>query len=288
SIMQDIRLPYGESSLNIHLPNNLKIEIVKPKYIPGLKNQKNAVTAALRNPIGVPPLSDLVKPSSKVGIVFSDITRATPYNRILPALLDELKAVPDGQITLFNATGTHRQNTREELYKILSEETANRFKIIQNNALDKKSHIYLGTTKRGTRISVLRDFMDCDIRILTGFIEPHFFAGFSGGGKAAIPGLASMETVLANHSVKNIDDPKANWGITENNPVWEDIMEAAEMCMPLFLINVALNRDKEITGAFLKVSHSIEETIEELLDRYGNNASVYILPEGPMTIPYIQ
>ncbi|MCD6123025.1 MAG: DUF2088 domain-containing protein [Spirochaetales bacterium] len=176
--MTDIRLPYGRRTLTVSLPDSLNTETVIPRYLSGLKNEKGAVTAALKNPIGSLPLSELVKPNHRVGIVFSDITRATPYDRIMHALLEELKEIPDENITLFNATGTHRQNTKEELYKILGGEAVGRFEIIQNNALDRESHIFLGTTKRGIEVSVLRDFMECDIRILTGFIEPHFFCRF--------------------------------------------------------------------------------------------------------------
>lgn len=248
--MKNIRLAYGKSNLDIRLPGKLKVEVVEPQYRGGLTDQKGAIVAALRKPIASPPLSELVKPGRRIGIVFSDITRATPYNLILPAILDQLEAVADKQIILFNATGTHRSNTREELCRILGEEAVKRFKIIQNDAADAESHTLLGTTSRGNRVSILKSFMECDIRILTGFIEPHFFAGFSGGGKAVMPGLALLETVMNNHNAQNIDHGQSRWGITNGNPIWEDVMDAAKLCMPLFLVNVALNRDKEITAVF--------------------------------------
>jgi len=248
--VKKIKLAYGKSNLDIRLPEKLKIEVVAPQYIAGLTDQKGAIAAALRKPIASPPLSALVKPGRRIGIVFSDITRATPYNLILPAILDQLGAVADEQIILFNATGTHRANTRKELCQILGEDAVKRFKIIQNDAADAGSHALLGTTAGGNRISILKSFMECDTRILTGFIEPHFFAGFSGGGKAVMPGLALLETVMSNHNAKNIDHGQAGWGVTNGNPIWEDVMDAAKLCLPLFLLNVALNRDKEITAVF--------------------------------------
>ncbi len=250
-----VKLPYGKKYLTLNIPDNLHLQILRSKYVEGLSDEKQAVSAALKNPIGLPALSKIVRQTDRVGIIFSDITRATPYRRILPPLLDDLKKVPNDQVVLFCATGTHRLNTEEELVGILGREVVNRFKIIQNNAQDRESHVFLGTTSLGTPVSILESFLECDIGIATGFIEPHFFAGFSGGGKAIMPGLASIETILSNHSVKNIDDPRAVWGITEGNPIWEDIMESAEICerefrAPLFLLNVALNSDKSITGVF--------------------------------------
>jgi nickel-dependent lactate racemase len=185
-----------------------------------------------------------------VGIAFSDITRPTPNHLILPALLQGLSHVPDNRITLFNGTGTHRPNTEEELEEMLGAEVVSRYRIVQNDALDRGSHVHVGTTRSGNAIWIQEEFVRCTARILTGFIEPHFFAGFSGGGKACMPGLALLETVFRNHSPMNLDDPATTWGVTEGNPLWEEVQEAAEMLEPLFLLNVSLNRDKAVTGVF--------------------------------------
>jgi nickel-dependent lactate racemase len=125
-----------------------------------------------------------------------------------------------------------------------------RYPIIQNDAHDRGSHRLVATSRGGNDIWLHEGFLRCDTRILTGFIEPHLFAGFSGGGKAVMPGLALLETVLHNHSAANMDHPRARWGIREGNPVWEEIQEAAAMAEPTFLLNVTLNRDREITGVF--------------------------------------
>jgi lactate racemase len=245
-----IKLAYGKSGLELNLADNLDITIVEPKYIPGLENQSDSITAALRNPISKKPLKDCISSQDKVAIIFSDLTRATPYPIILPALLEELKDVPDENIIFFNATGTHRFNTKEELNQILGENIVDRFKIIQNDSSDRNSHILVGTTKTGNDIWLHKELVNCDLKILTGFIEPHFFAGFSGGGKAVMPGLALLETILCNHNAKNIDDKKATWGITTGNPIFEEVKEAANFVTSTFLLNITLNRNQKITGVF--------------------------------------
>jgi len=245
-----IKLAYGKTGLEISLPDDVSVTVVEPEYVDGLLDQAGALRDALRRPIGSPPLKALVKPSDKVGIAFSDITRPTPNHLILPALLGELAHVPDEQIVLFNSTGTHRPNTEAELRGMLGDEIVDRYRIVQNDASDRDSHVLVGRTISGNDAWIHREFVECDVRIPTGFIEPHFFAGFSGGGKAIMPGLALLETVMRNHNAKNLDSPLACWGITHGNPVWEEIREVAAMVQPTFLLNVTLNRDQQITGVF--------------------------------------
>jgi nickel-dependent lactate racemase len=245
-----IKLAYGKTGLEISLPNDASVTVIEPEYVEGLPDQAGAVRDALRQPMGVPPLRSLVKPTDKVGIIFSDITRPTPNHLILPVLLAELDHVPDDQIVLFNSTGTHRPDTEAELRGMIGDAVVDRYRIVQNDANDRGAHVLVGRTSSGNDVWIHREFVECDVRILTGFIEPHFFAGFSGGGKAIMPGLALLETVMRNHSAKNMDSPLARWGITYGNPLWEEIREAAAMVEPTFLLNVALNRDKQITGVF--------------------------------------
>jgi len=245
-----IRLAYGKKGLDIDLRDDLNLALVEPKYVRGVAEEAKSVRDALRRPIASRPLRDLVEPSDKVAIVFNDITRPTPYQIILPVLLDELDHVPDDHIILLNATGTHRSNTEAELRAMLGDRIVDRFRVVQNNALDHDSHTLVGTTKSGNEIRLHKEYVECNMRILTGFIEPHFIAGFSGGGKACMPGLAQLETVLNNHSARNIDSPQARWGITYGNPVWQEVLEAASMLPRTFLLNVTLNRHKQITAVF--------------------------------------
>ena len=245
-----IKLAYGKMGLEINLPDDVSVTVVEPEYVDGLPDQAGAVRDALRHPIGSPPLKALVKPSDKVGIAFSDITRPTPNHLILPVLLGELDHVPNERIVLFNSTGTHRANTEAELRGMLGDEIVDRYRIVQNDASDRDSHVLVGRTTSGNDAWIHREFVECDVRIPSGFIEPHFFAGFSGGGKAIMPGLALLESVMRNHNAKNLDSPLARWGITHGNPVWEEIREVAAMVQPTFLLNVTLNRNQQITGVF--------------------------------------
>lgn len=245
-----IRLAYGRSGLDVDLPDDLNVHVVEPGYTPGVADPAEAVREALRSPISSEPLRERAKPSDTVGIVVNDITRATPYRAILPVLLDEIRHVPEDRITLFVATGTHRLNTAVELGRMLGDDIIGRFRIVQNDANDRDSHVLAGTTGSGNAVWLHREPLNCDLRVLTGFIELHFFAGFSGGGKACMPGMALLETVLRNHRPANIDHPRAMWGVMQGNPIWEEIREAARMAGPSFLLNVTMNRDKQITGVF--------------------------------------
>ncbi len=245
-----IRLAYGKEGLEINLPDDLQATVLEPKFIESLPDQAGALREALRQPIGCPELKSLIGPEDTIGIVFSDITRPAPNRLLISAILDQLGPLSRERITLFNATGTHRTNTASELKELLGEDLAANYRIIQNDANNRDSHILAGTTAGGNEILLQREYLDCTVKILTGFIEPHFFAGFSGGGKACMPGLASLDTICRNHSVKNLDSPLASWGVTEGNPVWEDVRQAVALAPPSFLVNVALNRNKEITGVF--------------------------------------
>ena len=245
-----IELAYGKTGLEVELPDGASVTVVQPEYVAGLPDPMAAMREALRRPIGAPPLRTRVKPSDRVGIVFSDITRPAPSHLMLPALLAELEGVPDEQIVLFNSTGTHRANSGDELRGMLGDEIVERYRIVQNDAGDREAHVLVGTTGSGNEVWLDREFVACDARILTGFIEPHLFAGFSGGGKAVLPGMARMDTVMRNHSARNLDSPLATWGVTDGNPLWEEVREAAALVEPTFLLNVTLNRDKQITGVF--------------------------------------
>ncbi len=246
----EIKLAYGKTGLSARIPDHIHTEVIEPGYVHGLADQIQAVREALVHPINHPPLQESVGSNQKVAIVFSDITRATPYHILLPALLEALGHLPDKNITLFCATGTHWPATYRELCTILGEEIVERYRVVQNNTARAGEYRYAGTTSSGNRIRFNRELMEHDLRILTGFIEPHFFAGFSGGGKALMPGMAHLDTIRYNHSIRNLEYAGTRWGVTGGNPIWEDIIEAAELATPLFLLNVTMNKDKEITGVF--------------------------------------
>jgi nickel-dependent lactate racemase len=245
-----IKLAYGKTGLDIELSDDLDITIVEPEYLRGCSDPYSELKAALQSPIDLPPLSELVRPTDRVGIIVNDITRPTPNHLIIPAILDQLGHVADQNVVLFNALGTHRPNTETELREMLSDDLVNRFQLIQNDCHDQSTQICFGETSRGHPVWLNKSLIECDVKILTGFIEPHFFAGFSGGGKAVIPGMAGLDTILRNHDAGMIAHPDATWGVTTGNPIWEEVHEIVDKVENTFLVNVALNSDKKITAVF--------------------------------------
>jgi nickel-dependent lactate racemase len=245
-----IDLAYGRTGLTVELPETT--EMVSARFVPGLPDEAAAIRQALRQPIESAPLAAKVKPGDKVIIAHSDITRATPNDRILPILLAELEAagVARQDITLLNALGTHRRQTEAELRLMLGDAVVDNYRCLQHNAYDEVNLVSLGQTSFGYPVRINRLFMEADVRLLTGFIEPHFFAGFSGGPKGVLPALAGAESVLTNHGRDMIAHPQATWGVTEGNPIWEEMREVALRTNPTFLLNVTLNNRREITGVF--------------------------------------
>jgi nickel-dependent lactate racemase len=253
-----INLAYGKTGYIIELSDKYHIDIIEPRWVDSVHDQSLAITEALRNPYRSKPLKKIVGNNDKVAIIFSDITRATPYHIILPALLNELQNIPQKNICFYCANGTHRLATDQELISVLGETIVKNYEIVQNDADNSDLHEYVGTTISGNEVFLNKKILNCNLKILTGFIEPHFFAGFSGGGKALVPGMASVKTIKYNHSISHLSHENAIWGVTYGNPLWEEMMEAAEFVPGLFLLNITLNRNKEITNVFpgdLRTAH---------------------------------
>jgi nickel-dependent lactate racemase len=245
-----VDLAYGRNGLAIEVPASA--QVVLPRHVDGVADEAAAIAAALAAPTGSPPLAELAAGKRRVVVTHSDITRATPNDRILPVLLRALEAagVTRDDITLINALGTHRPQTDAELRQMLGSGIVDRYRCRQHDAWDDAELVAAGITGRGNAIRLNRTVMEADLVIFTGFIEPHFFAGFSGGPKGALPALAGHESVLTNHGYAMIGDPGATWGITDGNPIWEEMREAALLVEPLFLLNVTLNSGGEISGVF--------------------------------------
>ena len=234
----------------VELPDSTVVVKASPQK--GLPDESAVLLQHLRNPIGCASLADQVGPGSRVVVTHSDITRPVPNDRILPVVLKELEeaGVRREDILLLNALGTHRQQTREELRAMLGAEIVDHYHCGQHNAFDDNELVSLGETSLGNPVRLNRHLVEADFRVYTGFIEPHFFAGFSGGPKAVLPALAGQESVLSNHGRNMIADSKATWGNVEGNPIWEEMLEVALKTMPAFLLNVTVNSEKEITGVF--------------------------------------
>ena len=246
----NFQMPYGERKLNLNLSDSLNVLAIEPIFVPAIPEPQTAIRESLQAPFNSPALSKLIQADDRVGIIFSDITRPTPNWLILPEILAEIAHVPRQNIILFNAIGTHRKNSQEELRSMLGDRIVDNYRIVQNDAFDQSTQIHLGTTSFGHEIWLNRELLECDFKILSGFIEPHFFAGFSGGPKAIMPGMAGSPTIFGNHSAKMIAHPYATWGVTEGNPIFEEINEIAAKVKNLFLLNITLNKNKEITGVF--------------------------------------
>jgi nickel-dependent lactate racemase len=245
-----IKMDYGRTGLVINAPDNAVIFV--NKAIPGFDDERTAIRDALDHPINSPSLSQHIKQGMKVVIVHTDITRATPNERLLPVILEYLEehSIKHTDITLLNALGTHRLQTQQELKQMLGEDIVEKYSCLQHDAFDGDQLVSLGCSSFGNLITVNRSFMEADLKILTGFIEPHFFACYSGGPKAILPGVAGAEAIWANHGPSMISHPKADFNITEGNPIWEEMKEAANMVENTFLVNVTLNQSNQITGIF--------------------------------------
>lgn len=247
-LQMNVKLAYGKNGLNIAVPDHAKV--IEPVHIPSLKNEKEQAFEAMRNPIGTRPLKEMVTSADTVSIVISDSTRPTPNYKLVPWLLQEMSHVPRENFVIINGTGSHRDNTREELIEMLGQEIVDSLRVINNHAFDDKTLTYLGKSSYGADAFLNKEYCDSDFKIVTGFIEPHFFAGFSGGPKGIMPGIAGIDTIMHFHSAKMIAHPNSTWGLIEGNPVQGEATEIVSMCKPDFMLNVTLNGDKQITNFF--------------------------------------
>jgi len=244
-----VNLAYGQGHLPVELTKD-RTTVIVPSHTPGFPDERAAVIDALENPIGAKPLRQIIKSTDRVCITFTDITRATPNERLIPWLLQHLSHVPRENIILLNQLGTHRPNTRDELETMLTPEVVRNYRVLNHEPENPAAHVQLGATRDGTPALINRHVVEADVRIITGFIEPHFFAGFSGGIKGICPGTAALQTVMSNHGAKNIGDPNATFGMTEGNPLWEELRDIALRAGPSFMLNVTLNEQRQITRVF--------------------------------------
>ncbi len=253
-----VKLAYGKKGLEVELPSTTTV--IKSKHVEGLKDEIGGIKKSIENPIGVERLKTMVKEGSKVAIVVSDITRPVPSDKILPPLLEEMSVVDKKNIVIINATGAHRPNTYEELCEMLGKSIVDNYNIINHDAFDEESLTCIGKNDLGHDVWINKAYMDADVKILTGFIEPHFFAGFSGGRKSVLPGIIGQENLKINHGAPMIDSPMARYGLLECNPIHEDMLSTAKKAGVDFIVNVTLNSEHEITGVF---SGDLEKAHEE-------------------------
>jgi nickel-dependent lactate racemase len=245
-----VRLAYGEHGIEADLPAG-RTTVVEPRFEAAVPDPAAALRQALRAPVAGPPLRDLVRPGQTVAVSMCDVTRPQPRHLMIPALLAELDGIVRlDDVVLLVATGTHRGNTAAELRAMLGDEVTGAVRVVNHDARDASSLAWCGRYGHDVPVWLNREWRDADIRITTGFVEPHFFAGFSGGPKLVAPGLAALETVLTLHDAARIGDPRATWGICEGNPVHDDVRAIAAGTGVDFALDVVLNSDQNIVAAF--------------------------------------
>ena len=275
--MSTIKFDYGKDGIEIKVNPSWNLTVLRPKRQEVIEDTDKSIKEAINTPIGTLSLRDIIKEKGdlkQVCIVVSDVTRPVPSKLILKVLIEELNSygIEDNQILILIATGLHRRSREDELERILGTELKSRLKYIDHVATDKDSLKYFGTAPDGVPIYINKHYCESDLKILTGYIEPHFFFGFSGGRKSIAPGIAGAETIQANHSAENIAHPLARFGIDEGNPMHENSKQISDIIGADFIVNVCINENHEIT----QVAAGNIKQIHEILVKYQLN---YIFKE---------
>jgi nickel-dependent lactate racemase len=257
-MLKKFSLNYGKTALDLELPARQVLYEIKGTNAVPIEDVATSYRHALDHPIDAPPLKERLRPGHKVAIIVSDITRAWQRNDItLPVLLDYLNdaGVPDDQVTIVIGVGAHRQNTQAEFIELCSKEVCHRVRVVNHDCWDDHT-IELGKTSRGTEVAVNPIIAEADRVIMTGGVIYHYMAGFGGGRKSILPGVAAIKTIQQNHLLALTDtvgggsNPQCASGITRGNPLHEDMMEIAAFVNPDFIVNVVPNLDGRITGIF--------------------------------------
>ncbi len=252
-MQRTIPIPYYTSTLALHVEEeNLKAVLTAKMHgFHAEKSQEQLVLDALEHPVDSPRLRTLAEGKRKIVIVTSDHTRAVPSKITLPLLLKEIRSGnPDADITILIATGLHRPTTEEEQRRMFGDAIVDHEKIAINNAFAPEQFVELCTLPSGAVFQVNRLAAECDLLVTEGFVEPHFFAGFSGGRKSILPGICSERTVNENHSYKAVSHPRSNSGMLKDNPIHADMLCAAKAVNVQFIFNVALDGEKKIVAAW--------------------------------------
>ncbi len=247
-----IRLDYGKTGLLADLPDENLVAVLKLTPQPPLENPFASTAEALENPIGTGPLAELARGRRDACIVVCDVTRPVPNSILLPPTLAALErgGLSRDRVTILLATGTHRPNHGDELDAILGPEIARSCRIVNHACTDAGSQKYLGISPNGVPVYLDKSYCDADLKLTVGLIEPHFMAGFSGGRKLIMPGIAALETVQAWHSPRFLEHPNATCGVVDGNPVHEESLAIARMVPPDLILDVTLDEQNRITGIF--------------------------------------
>lgn len=253
-----LRLDHGTAGLDVTLPDGTPV--LERPGAPALPDPAAAIRAALREPLGTPPLAELARGTRRVCVVISDRTRPIPYGVLLPPLLAELEAagVRRDAIEILVATGLHRPATENELVAMTGADVVARYRIRNHVARDAASHRTIGTSTQGTAMAIDAGYLDADLKIVTGLVEPHLMAGFSGGPKSIATGIAATETIRRTHGADMLE-AHCGPGIVAGNPFYADLLEVARRAGVDFLVNVTIDRERRLTGVFagdLEAAHA--------------------------------
>jgi len=247
-----VRIDYGATGIDAEIPDANLIGVLNLPQSPPLPDPDAAIAHALSNPIGTQSLAILAQNRESAVIVICDITRPVPNKRILPPMLQTLEAagIPPDKITILIATGTHRPNWGEELHALIGEELAARYPVVNHDSQNPEMHYDLGVSPNGVPIRLDKTYCDADLKLTVGLIEPHFMAGYSGGRKLVMPGVAAFSAIQRWHCPKFLEHPNATMGIVAGNPVHEETLAIVKTLPPDLICDVTLNAQNEITGVF--------------------------------------
>jgi len=243
-----IKMDYGKEGMEINVPDYA--EVLIPNHKLEIKNPEESITKSLLSPINSNSLLSLYKGGMTVGISVCDHTRAQPRNEIITSILNLFEGIKKENFLVFIATGTHRPTTINEIKEMFNDYVISSTTIIIHNSEDPSELEYQGKTSENIPIELNKSWLNCDLKITTGFVEPHFFAGFSGGPKMVAPGLAGLETIMNLHDYDKINNKKSTWGLIEDNPIHKQISEISLLNKPDFSIDLTLNRENKITGIY--------------------------------------
>ena len=251
--MKEFKLPYYKGHINFSIEEervNGVLTSHSEEYVPDL-SQEELVERALANPVESEKLSELAKGKQNIVIISSDHTRPVPSKVTMPILLKEIrKTNPKAKITILIATGMHRPTTHEELVDKYGEKIVQEENIVVHDAYDDNAMVFKGILPSGGELWLNKLVDEADLLVSEGFIEPHFFAGFSGGRKSVLPGIASKKTVLWNHNSKFVSNPFSRAGSLDQNPIHKDMVFAAKQAKLAFILNVVINGEKKVIEAF--------------------------------------
>ena len=292
-----IDMAFGKTGLSVELPAGYRYQVLEARSGEGLPDEGAAIAAALDAPIGRPPLAAMARGKRTAAISVCDITRPAPNRRVLPPLLARLEegGIARENVVILIATGLHREATPEEMREIVGPEIYGTIRVENHRAKNFEEHAGLGTTASGTPVFIDRRFLDADLHITLGFIEPHLMLGFSGGRKLVAPGLAAQETIKVIHSPKFMRDPRAAEGSIADNPLHRELLEIARMARHDFMVDVALTRDRRIAQVFAgdpELAHARGAAYvgEKMLERLDGPAEVVITTAAgyPLDLTYYQ